>query len=209
METIRLLDCTLRDGGYINDWDFKRKNICNIMAGLEEAGTELIEAGFLRDCTYREDRTLFNSVRELKRILPEGRAGAGYVLMALHNRYDIRKLEENDGTVAAIRVTFHDHDVDEGLEFGRRVMEKGYRLFVNPINIMGYSDSGLLRLLEKVEALGPYGFSIVDTFGSMTKKELVRITSLCENNLDRGPCWGSICMKIWPSPFCWPRPSWR
>ena len=92
METIRLLDCTLRDGGYINDWDFKRKNICNIMAGLEEAGTELIEAGFLRDCTYREDRTLFNSVRELKRILPEGRAGAGYVLMALHNRYDIRKL---------------------------------------------------------------------------------------------------------------------
>lgn len=190
METIRLLDCTLRDGGYINDWDFKRKNICNIMAGLEEAGTELIEAGFLRDCTYREDRTLFNSVCELKRILPEGRAGAGYVLMALHNRYDIRKLEENDGTVAAIRVTFHDHDVDEGLEFGRRVMEKGYRLFVNPINIMGYSDSGLLRLLEKVEALGPYGFSIVDTFGSMTKKELVRITSLCENNLDRGTVLG-------------------
>ena len=42
METIRLLDCTLRDGGYINDWDFKRKNMRRIMAGLEEAGTDLI-----------------------------------------------------------------------------------------------------------------------------------------------------------------------
>lgn len=190
METIRLLDCTLRDGGYINDWDFKRKNIRRIMAGLEEAGTDLIEAGFLRDCAYREDRTLFNSVQELKQILPEGGGRGGYVLMALHDKYDVRKLEENDGTVEAIRVTFHDYDVDEGLEFGRRVMEKGYRLFVNPINIMGYSDSSLLRLLEKVRELGPYGFSIVDTFGSMTKKELVRISSLCENNLDRGTVLG-------------------
>ena len=42
METIRLLDCTLRDGGYINDWDFKRKNIRRIMAGLEEVPCILV-----------------------------------------------------------------------------------------------------------------------------------------------------------------------
>lgn len=183
MKKIRLLDCTLRDGGYINDWNFKKKTIRTIMAALEESGTDLIEAGFLRDCTYSQDRTLFNSVREFRNILPRTAPRSGYVLMALHNQYDIRKLEEYDGTVEAIRVTFHDYDVDEGLEFGRQVMEKGYRLFVNPINIMGYSDSGLLRLLEKVCRLDPYGFSIVDTFGSMTKKELVRIHALCENNL--------------------------
>lgn len=69
-----------------------------------------------------------------------------------------------------MRVTFHDYDVEEGLTFCRRVMEKGYPLFVNPINIMGYEDGELLRLLEKVNRLGPDGFSIVDTFGSMTKE---------------------------------------
>lgn len=90
--------------------------------------------------------------------------------MALHDQYDVRKLEENDGTVSAVRVTFHDYDVEEGLTFCRRVMEKGYPLFVNPINIMGYEDGELLRLLEKVNRLGPDGFSIVDTFGSMTKE---------------------------------------
>ena len=60
--------------------------------------------------------------------------------MALHNKYDITKLEPNDGTVEAVRVTFHDYDIDEGLEFVKKVMEKGYKCFCNPINIMGYSD---------------------------------------------------------------------
>ena len=149
MEKIRLLDCTLRDGGYINGWDFGEKTI-------------------------------------MKQILPEEHGRTGFVVMALHDQYDVRKLEENDGTVSAVRVTFHDYDVEEGLTFCRRVMEKGYPLFVNPINIMGYEDGELLRLLEKVNRLGPDGFSIVDTFGSMTKKELIRIYSLCENNLEEG-----------------------
>ncbi len=184
MDGIRLLDCTLRDGGYINEWDFKEETIRRIIRWLIEAGTDLIEVGFLRDCAYDPDRTLFNSIKELKRILPEEKRGSGFVVMALHSQYDVRKLEENDGTVEAVRVTFHDYDADEGLLFCRRVMDKGYPLFVNPINIMGYSDSDLLLLLEKVNRLGPYGFSIVDTFGSMTKKELIRICSLCENNLD-------------------------
>ena len=186
MEKIRLLDCTLRDGGYINGWDFGEKTIRKIITELVRAGTDLIEAGFLRDCEYQRDRTLFNSVSELKQILPEEHGRTGFVVMALHDQYDVRKLEENDGTVSAVRVTFHDYDAEEGLTFCRRVMEKGYPLFVNPINIMGYEDGELLRLLEKVNRLGPDGFSIVDTFGSMTKKELIRIYSLCENNLEEG-----------------------
>ena len=97
----------------------------------------------------------------------------------------MEKLEENDGTLDVIRVTFHDYDADEGLEFCKKVQAKRYRLFVNPINIMGYKDSALLKLLKKIRQISPYGFSIVDTFGSMTRPELVRIYSLCENNLDK------------------------
>ncbi|HIS27688.1 MAG TPA: aldolase catalytic domain-containing protein [Candidatus Pullilachnospira intestinigallinarum] len=185
MEKIRLLDCTLRDGGYINDWRFGRRTIQNLLTRLVDAGCDLIEVGFLRNGVYDPDRTLFGNVKELSRILPDNRKKSRFVAMALHNQYDISQLEDNDGTLDAIRVTFHDYDIDEGLEFGRKVMEKGYRLFVNPINIMGYKDAALLKLLKKVRQLSPYGFSIVDTFGSMTRKELTRIYSLCENNLDK------------------------
>ena len=33
----------------------------------------------------------------------------------------------------------HDYDIEEGLEFARSVKEKGYKVSINPINIMGYS----------------------------------------------------------------------
>lgn len=184
MEEIRLLDCTLRDGGYINDWNFGEKTIKSMIVRLQQANTDYIEVGFLRNCTYDPNKTLFNSISEMKQVLPERTEGTRFIAMALHDQYDVEKLEENDHTIDGIRVTFHDYDQDEGLAFCQRVKEKGYPVFVNPINIMGYTDEMLLSLLKKVNRLDPYGFSIVDTFGSMTKNELLRIYSLCENNLD-------------------------
>ena len=70
--------------------------------------------------------------------------------MALHNKYDIDKLEDYDGrTIDAIRVTFHDYDIDEGLAFIGKAKNKGYKVFCNPINIMGYSDEMILELWQR------------------------------------------------------------
>lgn len=185
MDKIKVLDCTLRDGGYINDWNFGERVIKNIISRLVDANVELIEVGFLRNCTYDKDRTLFNSIEELKNVVPENKKNSKIIAMALHNMYDVNKLEYNQGIIDAIRVTFHDYDIKEGLEFCSRVKDKGYKVFTNPINLMGYSDEELLKLIEEINQLKPYGFSIVDTFGSMSKKDLIRIYALCENNLDK------------------------
>ncbi len=45
---IYILDCTLRDGGYINDWEFGEKRIISIIHKLEDAKIDMIEVGFLR-----------------------------------------------------------------------------------------------------------------------------------------------------------------
>lgn len=185
MNNMELLDCTLRDGGYINDWNFGYNTICSIVKNLIKSNVNLIELGFLRDCTYNKDKTLFNNVSEAMNIIPKEKGDSKFVLMALHNMYDIEKLEYNDGTIEAIRVTFHDYDIEEGLEFCQKVIDKGYKCYCNPINIMGYDDVTLLQLLKKINKFKPYGFSIVDTFGSMRYSDLLRIYSLCENNLDK------------------------
>ena len=186
MGKISLLDCTLRDGGYINDWNFGRHTIKDILKKLVEAEVDYAEVGFLRNCEYDPDKSLFNNCAELAGILPENRGKTRFTAMALHNKYDVSRLEPYDGkTIDAVRVTFHDYDIDEGLSFIRKVKEKGYKVFINPINIMGYSDSMILRLLDKVNELHPYAFSIVDTFGSMMKEDMLRIYSLIEHNLDK------------------------
>ena len=45
--SIQILDCTLRDGGYINDWRFGKKTIISILDKLEKANIDIIECGFL------------------------------------------------------------------------------------------------------------------------------------------------------------------
>ncbi len=56
--SVKLLDCTLRDGGYVIDWMFgKKKNIQSVLCNLNEAGIDYIECGFLKDCEQNEDKT--------------------------------------------------------------------------------------------------------------------------------------------------------
>ena len=186
MSNIKLLDCTLRDGGYINDWDFGFHTIKSIIRKLVDSQVDYVEIGFLRNCEYDKNKSLFNNCEEIRSILPEKRGNTIFTAMALHNKYDVDKLETYDGkTIDAVRVTFHDYDIDEGLTFIRRVKEKGYKVFCNPINIMGYSDAQILELLKKVNEIQPYAFSVVDTFGSMMREDLQRIYSLLEHNLDQ------------------------
>ncbi len=48
---IELLDCTLRDGGYINNWNFGYKNIKEILNCLINTRIKYIECGFLNENT--------------------------------------------------------------------------------------------------------------------------------------------------------------
>ena len=45
---LKLLDCTLRDGGYINDWNWGFQTARSIIQSLVRAKIDIIEAGFLR-----------------------------------------------------------------------------------------------------------------------------------------------------------------
>lgn len=186
MPGIQTLDCTLRDGGYLNDWAFGHKMICQTVRQLIASNVDYVELGFLRNEEYQPDRTVFGRVKDAYNILPEDCGNTKFTLMSLHNKYDIGQLEDYDGgPIKRIRVTFHDYDVEEGLQYCKKVMEKGYEVACNPINIMGYSDQELLEILRKVDEIHPTVFSIVDTFGSMKRNDLIRLYALCENNLSR------------------------
>ena len=50
---------------------------------------------------------------------------------------------------------------------------------------MGYNDEKILRIIDRVNEIHPYQFSIVDTFGSMKRKDLNRIISIADHNLAR------------------------
>ena len=187
MPNINLLDCTLRDGGYINDWNWGFAPAKDIIHTLTRAGTDIVEVGFLRNVAgYDANVTVCSTIEELNRLLPpENQRGATkYSGMAMRSNYDIAKLSEYSGSgIEIIRITAHDYDIREGMDFAREVKARGYKLAINPINIMGYSDKDILWILDEVNKIHPWQFSIVDTFGSMRRKDLDRIVSLADHNL--------------------------
>ena len=71
MKEINLLECTLRDGGYITDWKFSDNCIRDIIKSLIEANLDFIEVGYLNRNAKGNNSTLYPSIEKIKDILPD------------------------------------------------------------------------------------------------------------------------------------------
>ena len=185
MSHVKVLDCTLRDGGYIVNMDFGERTIKGIIGKLCEANIDIIECGFLKDIDYRPGITTYNKIEEINMYLPEKKLKTSFVVMVDYGRYSIEKLTRYNGEgVDAIRDCFFKKDRFKALGLAEEIINKGYKVYIQPVDILGYSDAELLELIEKVNEIKPYAFSIVDTFGSMYIEDLIRIYYLINNNLE-------------------------
>ena len=69
---IRLLDCTLRDGGYVNNWEWGVNTARDIIRLLTDSGLDIVEVGFLRNIDkFDEFITVANTIEELNTFLPK------------------------------------------------------------------------------------------------------------------------------------------
>lgn len=184
MKRVNILDCTLRDGGYLVDSQFGNTAIKGIIRGLTDSGVDVVECGFLKDEPHQNGSTIFNNAAQIRPYLPEDKRQASYVCLADYSRYSINNLEPYDGTsIDGVRACFFKNERYDVIEFCRSIAEKGYKLYVQPVDILGYTDAELLELIEMINDIEPYAFSIVDTFGSLYKEDLQRVFFLIHHNL--------------------------
>lgn len=192
MGTVKLLDCTLRDGGYINDWKFGKAAISGILKKLEATGAEILELGFLRDEPYAEDRTVFNSMDQVKNLIEKKKAGIQYAVMAeVANPFPLEMLEPADSESADIirvivwktKLTADGEKIDalrEGFEYCKGVVEKGYRLCVQPARVDQYSDEEFSALIRQFSQLNPMAIYVVDSWGTQNAEELLHYMRIAD-----------------------------
>lgn len=184
---VQVLDCTLRDGGYINNWEFGKHVIHSILDKLESGGIDIIECGFLTSRPRDEDCSLFASPRAIAPLLPHRERKAMFVAMIAIGERELSpdKLPPKvSGDLEGIRLTFHREETDQAMEWAGAIMAKGYQVFMQPVGTAFYSDLDLLRLVERVNRLNPYAFYIVDTLGSMYRNQVTRQFHLIDENMD-------------------------
>lgn len=181
---VQVLDCTLRDGGYCNNWEFGWKNIKKITCGLVEAGVDIIECGFISNRAERNaERSIYSSVEEISASIPTNRESV-FVAMANLGEFDFERLpDRKPGMIDGIRLAFHRKDKDNAIKAAKEIKRRGYLLFMQPMISLSYSDREFLDLINDCNNLKPYAFYIVDSFGVMKPKDLHRLFYLVEHNL--------------------------
>lgn len=186
MKNFTILDCTLRDGGYVNEFCFGKHAIHNIIEQLGAAGVDIIECGFLRTGITDEDLSLFGKVSDIKRILPEKRKNTMYVAMIQYGKISNEEIVPYDGqSIDGIRLTFHEYEIDGAFVLGKQLMDKGYKVFMQPVGTVAYTDTALLELIGRINELKPYAFYLVDTLGTMYQKDIRRFFYLIDHNLNK------------------------
>lgn len=184
MRHVKLLDCTLRDGAYLIDKEFGENNIRGIIEGLVKARIDSIEIGFFQDDGFGEGKTVYKNSEEASQFIPKDKQGCMFTVLADYSRYSMENLDEcREDSIDAVRECFFKHERFEALRVCRVIKQKGYKLFVQPVDILGYTDIELIELIQQVNEIEPYCFSIVDTFGSMYREDLHRVFEIIDHNL--------------------------
>lgn len=186
MKSVEILDCTLRDGGYINKWKFGSENIENIIMSLAKAGIEYIECGFISNNENDIEKSLYLNFERLDKIIKYNK-NINFTLMMSVYDYNIENLiNAPSESNIVIRLSFHKNDFIKAARYAQKIKEKGYKIFLQPTVIKSYNEQEIINLLNNCnEIIKPDGVAIVDTLGEMNSKDICNMTQIFDKYLSK------------------------
>ncbi|RKD34825.1 aldolase catalytic domain-containing protein [Lacrimispora algidixylanolytica] len=188
MNSLKVLDVTLRDGGCVNDFNFGQAYMESVLCALEKSRVDIIELGYIdAEKGSEKGRTQFiNDQVITQHFLRSKKAGVTYVAMMDYDKFDLDNLQQRlESSIDGIRMAFHKNNCFDIISAGKKIIDKGYKFFIQPMTIMRYSDKELIEFIEKVNQELPdaTAFYIVDSFGEMRMNDMNRILNLVDHNL--------------------------
>ena len=188
MGRVYLLDCTLRDGGYINDWRFGQDAIRGFCQKIARTGIEMFEVGFLKGDGYDPDRSVFPDIASFREVIVPKDPSLCYVgMLDMKAPVPLDRIEPYDGTsIDGIRVIFKKDRIEEALVYCRVLKDKGYRVFANFVGTDAYTDREFIEGIERFNVVAPHVMTIVDSFGVIKRKQFLRLVYLADHNMAPG-----------------------
>lgn len=192
---VYLLDCTLRDGGYVNNWNFGVEAINGIVTKLEDAGVDIIELGFIRDEMYKAERTVFTNGRDFTNVVKNKKKSVLYSAMIeggdIDRLFPIERLDTPECSgLDYIRVCTWKRLMKEHFQYCKCLIQMGYKVSIQPTAVEQYSDAEFIELLKLSNEIQPFAVYIVDTWGSQTSMQICHYAELMEEYLDPTICIG-------------------
>ena len=187
MCNIKLLDCTLRDGGYVNDWEFGHNTLISVYERITSANIDFIELGFLDERrVFDINRSIMPNTECMSKIYGNSpKNNTELVGMIDFGTCSISNIQPKENSILdGIRVIFKKHLRIEALQFCKELKALGYKVFTQAVSITSYDDDELLDLIKLVNDVKPYAVSIVDTYGLLHKNSLFHYYEMMHKHLD-------------------------
>jgi 4-hydroxy 2-oxovalerate aldolase len=172
-EKIKVLDCTVRDGGLMNNHNFDLRFVREVYKALSEAGIDYMEIG------YKNSQRLFSNKeygkwkfcqdQDIQEVIQGIESATKIAVMVDVDRVDVEDvLPKQDSPVDMIRVATYVKDVDKAIYLANHFADKGYETAVNIMAISRALDNELTECLQQLEKeCKAKIINIVDSFGSL------------------------------------------
>jgi len=183
-----LVDCTLRDGGYHNAWDFSPELINDYLVAMAAISADYVELGFrsLEHGTFRGGcaYTTDSFIRQL--VMPSGlRLGVmvnagelarhqGGVETALETLF----VSAAESQVSLVRIASHFAELDDALDACAWLRDRGYLVGLNLMQIADRSDAEIEEIADRASERPPDVLYFADSLGSMDAVQTSRIVSI-------------------------------
>ncbi|MDC1071576.1 aldolase catalytic domain-containing protein [Gammaproteobacteria bacterium] len=183
----KVLDCTLRDGGYYNDWNFSPEIAKQTVSDLVRAGVDIIEVG-LKSSPDNKCSGLFKYCNEdyldFLKAFPENEFSFmlnvnEFIESGTLNYYALDKIIKDSDQSAFTMCRLATHFSDTGMieDFHSYFQNKGYSVGINLMGVSLLSDSNIADAMGRIEKIKPDVFYIADSFGSMLPDDISRLNT--------------------------------
>lgn len=186
MGRIELLDCTLRDGGYINNWEFGEKIIKDVTKEINQSGVGIVEIGFLRDEETTNDRAVWNNLQDVKKYIPSERNALVSIMGEIFNPYPLDRIPiYNKDGVDVFRIICWRKLQKESMRYCKELIQKGYKVCIQPDRVNQYTIEEFKQLCTEYATIHPYAIYVVDSNGFLSQKEILKYMDAADSVLPK------------------------
>lgn len=184
MRKIEILDCTLRDGGLgIEDAHktgiemdvFAEDIVEKAISYFSKSDLEIIELGAIEITDSNMKKyCIYKSIEEVSKKIPlEYPKEQMYVALFRGPDTPVEDIPDwNESYCKGIRVIIRYSELEKSLEFCKALSKKGYKVFVQPMLTMRYTEEELDMLIRAANEMNAYALYFVDSYGYMTEKDV-------------------------------------
>jgi len=176
---LTVVDCTLRDGGYYNSWDFQNAVTQAYLHGLGQAGVDVLEVGFRSLNSSKYLGPFAYSTDEYLRSLPlPAHARIAVMVNAREliefqqgpvTAVDLLFREASESPVRLVRIATHPAEAVLCGDIVNRLKQKGYAVSLNLMQVGSLSSDELTAHAKTAASLGGVDvLCLADSLGSMT-----------------------------------------